>query len=272
MKLEVGVAQIPFSSVRQNPIEDMMRRVRAQLETRPVDLLVLPELWTSNPFNSRALLDWSYPSPQKLTAELDEHFPLGNEEVVFGTFPIWESGKLLNKVAFRSKSGVWQTEVSKTFPFGFGEGESQVVSPGFSRNLLETRFGPVGILVCFDLRFSRLIYQMGTIPPILVVTASWPKSRLDHWLVLLRSRAIEYQSFVVGCNSSGEIGGQAMAGNSRIFGPDGRLIMELNEDDFLGTCEIDLSEVHELRRNFPIERLRLNDLRSLSKRMIEETR
>lgn len=79
-----------------------------------------------------------------------------------------------------------------------------------------------GVIICYDLRFPELVRAMArTGLDVLFVPARWPAVRDDVWRTLLKSRAIENQVFVAGCNSSGEEGGWSYA-----FDPLGELLFD----------------------------------------------
>jgi omega-amidase len=103
-----------------------------------------------------------------------------------------------------------------------------------------------GVEICFDLRFpelARVMALQGMV--ILFVPARWPRKRDDAWRTLLKARAIENQIFVVGCNASGEEGG-----NSYVFDPSGEELLSTTGDPGvpLHTVEIDLGRLTHARR------------------------
>jgi predicted amidohydrolase len=84
---------------------------------------------------------------------------------------------------------------------------------------------------------------------ILCISALWPVSRIEHWSVLLRARAIENQLFVVGCNGCGVEGPLQYGGASSIVSPTGRVLAggEMEERNLAAT--LDLEELREFRRH-----------------------
>lgn len=99
----------------------------------------------------------------------------------------------------------------------------------------------IGGLVCYDLRFPELSRQQAFLgAQLIVVSAQWPRTRIDHWQVLVRSRAIENQVFVIACNSCGNTGGHELGGNSMVVGPDGTVLLEIGGGE--GVLAIDLDE------------------------------
>ena len=49
---------------------------------------------------------------------------------------------------------------------------------------------------------------------------------LRHWLSLLQARAIENQTYVIGCNRIGQGGSLVYSGDSRIFDPYGETLAQ----------------------------------------------
>src|SRR5699024_12282283 len=77
--------------------------------------------------------------------------------------------------------------------------------------------------------------------------AQWPSVRLDHWIALLKARAIENDMFVVGCNTCGDDGKTEYAGNSMIINPNGEIIDQLNDKEGRLSCSLNLDEVVKQR-------------------------
>ena len=57
-----------------------------------------------------------------------------------------------------------------------------------------------------------------------VLPANWPASRREHWMALLRARAIENQAYVVGVNRVGDGGRLHYCGDSMIIDPFGEIL------------------------------------------------
>jgi predicted amidohydrolase len=70
-------------------------------------------------------------------------------------------------------------------------------------------------------------------------------------MALLRARAIENQSFVIGCNRVGTGGGLTYAGDSRIINPLGEVITEALDQTSILYADISSEEVQTVRTTFP---------------------
>ena len=251
--LKVGVLQLKFGNTSSDDtFENVLSRARALCVEHRLDLLVLPELWTASTHSAdvilRSLLDL------KAFQTVTDHIMSGiNTSIILGSFPLMTIYGVKNTVIYRSRNGVWQTNLYKAVPFGFGEGESSVVAAGAAVNTIELGGVTAQVLVCFDLRFPELFRVLSPPPAIFILVASWPLSRIDVWEKLLVARATENQSWVVASNSSGDDLGLALGGRSKIISPSGQVVLSLSAHEEFGHFEINLEEVEQLRTVFPVD-------------------
>lgn len=127
--------------------------------------------------------------------------------------------------------------------------------------VLDTSFGRLGVLVCYDLRFPELArYYFHHGVEILTVPGQWPEARAQHWRTLLRARAIENELFVVGCNRTGQEASQK-SGEPMMFPGDGRIVDPTGEVLAAGsgeagaiTAAIELRKARTMRRILPVAR------------------
>ncbi len=77
--------------------------------------------------------------------------------------------------------------------------ESRTILPGKEVVVTEAAGVPVGLSICYDLRFPELyrILALGGARVLVVPAAFTERTGRDHWEVLLRARAIENQAFMV---------------------------------------------------------------------------
>ena len=81
--------------------------------------------------------------------------------------------------------------------------------------------------ICYDLRFPELFrsaLHFGT--DLFVVLGCWPQNRIEHWVTLLRARAIENQAFVIGVNRIGEDQGLEYGGRTMVITPKGEILSD----------------------------------------------
>jgi len=85
-----------------------------------------------------------------------------------------------------------------------------------------------------------------------VVPANWPAARREHWLTLLRARAIENQAFVIAANQTGEHPAcQHSGGRSMIVDPWGIVLAQAADAPSQIVATLDLERQHEIRATLP---------------------
>jgi predicted amidohydrolase len=132
--------------------------------------------------------------------------------------------------------------------------ESSAYRPGDRAVLAATPWGPLGLTVCYDLRFPQLyrrLAQAGAV--LLAVPSSFQRETGPaHWHVLLRSRAIENGAFVLAPAMCGEHpNGRSTYGHSLIVDPWGRIVAELGDEPGVLVAEIDLAQAAQVRAMLP---------------------
>jgi len=147
---------------------------------------------------------------------------------------------------------------AKLHPFSYAK-EDQLYDAGDQRMTLTIDGVRITPFVCYDLRFANAFWDMAGDTDCYAVVANWPASRREHWMALLRARAIENQAYVVGVNRVGEGGGLDYCGDSRIIDPLGVELATAHSIEAVLVADIDAEHVASVRSRFPF----LNDRRVL---------
>lgn len=136
--------------------------------------------------------------------------------------------------------------------------ESDGYRPGDQAVVAQTDFAPVGMSICYDVRFPYLyrdLAQAGA--QILTVPAAFhPVTGAAHWHVLLRARAIETGCFVVapaqtGTHPSTRGKPRQSYGHSLVVAPWGDVLADGGTDAGIIFADIDLKQVAEARKRVP---------------------
>ena len=162
-----------------------------------VDLIVLPEMFTTgftmNPQNigleeGRRTLDWMLEQASRANAALT------------GSTVYHEKGRYYNRLIFAMPDGTYEFyDKRHTFTLA---GEDKVYTRGTDRIQIDFRGFTFCPLVCYDLRFP--VWSRNTDGyDVLIYVANWPSPRVSAWDALLRARAIENMSYVLGVNRIG---------------------------------------------------------------------
>jgi omega-amidase len=131
--------------------------------------------------------------------------------------------------------------------------EHEYFTPGRCALTVEWRGLRICPLVCYDLRFpvfsrrrSELEYEL------LLYVANWPAQRAAAWRQLLRARAIENQTYVVGVNRIGVDGlGVAYGGDSAVIDFLGETLTEAGDTAAVTTVALEHEPLMAYREKFP---------------------
>jgi predicted amidohydrolase len=141
-------------------------------------------------------------------------------------------------------------------PTGESWRESASFVAGIEPVLAETPLGPLGLSICYDLRFAGLYAALSSAGArVLTVPAAFTVPTGEaHWHVLMRARAIESACFLVAAAQCGEHeDGRATYGHSLVVDPWGRILLDMgDEGPALGFADVDLTEVDAVRARLPV--------------------
>jgi predicted amidohydrolase len=140
-------------------------------------------------------------------------------------------------------------------PTGESWRESAAYRGGDRAVVVETPLGPLGLSICYDLRFADLYSALSnygatafSIPAAFTVPTGEA-----HWHVLMRARAIEAGAFVVAAAQVGaHADGRTTYGHSLVVDPWGEVLLDMGgEAPGLGFADLDLGAVEEVRKRLP---------------------
>ena len=124
---------------------------------------------------------------------------------------------------------------------------------GESGILFKWQEATVSPAICYDLRFPEFFrWAIRERAQVFSIIACWPAPREEHWLALLRARAIENQCFVVAVNRCGrDPSGLSYGGRSQIIDPRGFVLADGGNQEGIIQAEINLEAQARYRREFP---------------------
>ncbi|MFN4142073.1 carbon-nitrogen hydrolase family protein [Aestuariivirga sp.] len=168
--------------------------------------------------------------------------------------------KLLNRSLLFAPDGSVAARYDKIhlfdvdLPTGESLRESHAYQGGSIAVLAETALAPVGLTICYDMRFPHLyraLAQAGaklfTVPSAFTVPTGQA-----HWHVLLRARAIETGSFVLAAAQGGRHeSGRETYGHSLVVSPWGEVLAEAGTEPGVLMAGIELGEADRARARIP---------------------
>jgi omega-amidase len=211
--------------------------------TEPIDLVVLPEMFstgfTMNPQNVAETMNGETVSWMKsLAAE--------KQVAICGSVVITENNAFYNRFVFVFPSGEIQ-HYDKRHLFTLA-GEDKVYAAGTSKLIIEYHGYRIFPQVCYDLRFP-VFARNNEDYDVLIYVANWPEPRIHAWDTLLKARAIENMSYVVGVNRVGkDANGHHYPGHSQILDYLGNPVTTAGNDVIVAT--LDKKAMLEARHKF----------------------
>jgi len=181
--------------------------------------------------------------------------------LVGGTLPVQgpDAAHVLNRCCVYTPEGEEAAHYDKIHLFAFDNGrerydEGRTLAAG--SNPVALPAGPlrVGLSVCYDLRFPEL-YRALAVPPcdlICVPSAFTHTTGRAHWELLLRTRAIENQCYVLAPAQGGtHENGRRTWGHSMVVDPWGEVLAVHDEGEAVVLAELDLARIAEVRMQLP---------------------
>jgi deaminated glutathione amidase len=172
------------------------------------------------------------------------------------------SGKIANRSYLFAPNGSISARYDKIHMFDAapGSGESYRESKHFQAGrhavVADLPWGPLGLSVCYDVRFPglyRALAQAGA-TMLAVPSAFIQQTGAAHWHVLLRARAVETGSYVLAAAQGGtHESGRETFGHSMIISPWGEIIAEAGPrvQPSVILADIVCNEVADARRRMP---------------------
>ncbi len=249
----------------EEPRANLERARRLLEKARQVGASVaaLPENFPCLSGNDRAKLAYAEPPEGgPLTAFLQEQAARLGLWLVGGTLPYatGDPGRVRSACLLVDDRGEIQARYDKIHLFDVqlseeeAYRESATTEPGKEPVIAETPFGPVGLAVCYDLRFPelfRILAENGA--EWLVVPSAFARTTgADHWEPLVRARAIEGQATVVAPAQGGyHPGGRETHGHAMVVDPWGIIVDRVRQGEGLALGLLDRNRLISVRERLP---------------------
>ena len=216
------------------------------------DLVLLPELWASG-YDLENWVKYAAPLGEgafQRVADLAQKYQIS----IGGSLLEEQDGRAFNTFVLFGPAGKTWGVYRKVHRFRLLH-EEKWLEAGDQLVLAQTPWGPVGLSICYDLRFPETFRPYAAAGSCLtLIVAEWPERRVAHWSKLLPARAIENQMFIAAVNKVGESQGAKLGGGSAIIDPGGVPLVEGDDTAALLTAEIDFRAAEIARRHLPVMR------------------
>jgi predicted amidohydrolase len=217
------------------------------------DVIELPEMFTTGfTMNASKLAEHMNMRTFKWMRQMADQ----TGALILGSFIATVHDRFFNRLLWMEPGGNYKT-YDKRHLFRMAA-EHKTFSSGESMLVASWKGWRICPLICYDLRFpvwSRNTYDVTSKRlnyDLLLYVANWPTARVEAWSSLLKARAIENLSYVVGVNRIG-VDGNAVEynGSSAIVGPKGEVIFSSEGMEAIKTLELNANSLQAFRDKFP---------------------
>lgn len=211
-------------------------------------LIVLPEMFAtgfSMDFPKVAEPPEQSPTLDYLAAIAREH-----RSAILAGLVMDRDGQRTNEAVLIDPAGKLVADYAKIHPFT-PSGENLAGTAGCCVKTIALGDWTLAPFVCYDLRFPEIFRLATPAAELLIVLANWPSPRVEHWVTLLKARAIENQAYVIGVNRVGSDPQLDFPGRSLILDPQGKILAEAGDQVEVISASLDLAALRQWRKDFP---------------------
>ncbi len=242
--MKIAVIQIPLVWEDPKSNRSYIER-KINLIEEGTDLIVLPEMFTTG-FTMQ---------PERVAETIQgetigwmQSLAKAKNCAITGSLVITEKGKYYNRLLFVFPSGEFQ-HYDKYHLFTLA-GEDKRYSRGTQKLVVEYRGWKICPLICYDLRFPVFARNV-ELYDLLLYVASWPTIRIQAWDTLLKARAVENMSYVIGCNRVGQDEKEYdYSGHSQVIDCLGNYLITPQESEGVFYTQLDKETLVKTRTKF----------------------
>jgi predicted amidohydrolase len=266
-KFWAAIVQMKSSINKQDNLLESLKYIK-EAAYRRADYIFFPEFQMA--FSSSTQTpDELYNSAEPLAnskflkkiCKYSEKYKIGIVGTFFEKNPYQTDKKVFDTAFCTNKNGKIVSVYRKLHLYdAFGFKESLKFNRGDEiPKLVPTTIGKMGLMICYDIRFpelSRILTVNGS--DIIVIPSGWVHGIMkeEHWITMLKARAIENGVYVIAPNQVGNI----FCGRSMIVDPLGSILTDLGDKRGIEYVEIQKERISEVRKTLPLLKNRRSDI------------
>lgn len=269
-QIKAAICQMHITSEKQQNLDKAAVMV-ARAAGMGAQMVILPEVF-NGPYDTSCFADYAEPVPGPTFDFLAQSARRHGIILVGGFIEKTEDGKLYNTSFIFDAEGntlgrhrkvhLFDVDIPGQITFK----ESSVLSPGQDITVVDYKDWHIGIMLCYDSRFPELARAMTLKGAnLFVIPAGFNRTTGPlHWELIMRSRAVDNQVFVLAAGSAFDPDASYQAwGHSMIVDPWGNIIAQTGDNEDIVLAELDFNEVDKVRREIPVLKHRRADVYQL---------
>jgi predicted amidohydrolase len=257
--IKTAICQMQTGDDKNANLDKAARMIKTAAQR--ASLLVLPEIFNA-PYQTDLLPDYAEPIPGPTTEMLSQLARAYHLLLIGGSIPeIDDSGKIYNSSCIFAPDGkiigrhrklhLFDIHIPDQIVFK----ESDVFTAGEDLQTLEYDGLTFSVMICYDIRFPELARQAALNGAnIIIVPAAFNLTTGPaHWEILMRTRALDNQVFLMAASPARNPSASYQAwGHSMVVDPWGKIIAEGGTGEEIIYAEIDLAQLGKVRSELPL--------------------
>ena len=257
-KFKLAVIQLRTELDKQLTM-DKAQRMIAEAAKNGAAAVILPEMWNC-PYSKKYFHPFANAENGESTEAMSRWAKENGVILVGGSVPE-KCGKVLyntcfvfdecgEQIAKHRKVHLFDVDIEGGVRFK----ESNSFAAGNEITVFDTRFGKMGVMVCFDIRFPELARaEANRGAQVIFCPAQFNMTTGPrHWELSIRARAMDNELYFVGASAARyENFDYECWGHSTVASPFGMVLASCDEKEQILYCDIDLGEVASVRKQLP---------------------
>jgi predicted amidohydrolase len=273
-KFKIALAQIACS--QGDKVGNIKKMAATAVEAKKLgsELVIFPELSLTGYVVRDQIYELAEEIPGPSTKRMEEIAKETQTHIIFGMPQLNEKTQatLYNTAVFVSPHGLIGKYHKMYLPTHSIFEEKRYFRAGYDTTVLDTKFGKIGMIICYDIYFpevTRLTRLRGA--QMIVCISASPGVRRTFFEKLTAARAIENTAFLAFVNRVGVEDGLQFWGGSRLVGPNGNVLARAayDEEDLI-VAEVDYADIRPAETFVPTLRDLRPELLDELKRTAEE--
>ncbi|MDG1439310.1 MAG: amidohydrolase [Flavobacteriales bacterium] len=246
------IASIQTDIIWENSVANKVYYDHLLKNIQQIDLIVFPEMFTTGfSTNNHEIAELAQGDTLKWMQEHARNL----KTCIIGSVAVKQGNNLYNRLYVVKANEV--KFYDKRYLFSMA-GEDKTFTKGKKELIFDINSWKIKPLICYDLRFpvwsKNKVVEKNHQYDILIYIANWPQKRSAAWTSLLRARAIENSSYVVGVNRLGIDGNNIKYdGSSRVFDFKGKRLDSFKKNKSkIAISSFSKTALNDYRKKFPV--------------------
>lgn len=270
--MKVAICQMQISNRKEDNLLKAGEMIRSA-SVQGAQMVILPEIFNA-PYQTDLMAEYAEIYPGATTTFLSTTARQNKIILVGGSIPEQDQdGKIYNCSYVFDEQGNLIGQHRKIHLFDIdipGQiyfKESDVFTAGNHLQIIRHKHVVFAVIICYDIRFPELA-RMATLQgaELLVVPAAFNTTTGPaHWELLMRTRAIDNQLFVIAASPARNPDASYQAwGHSLVADPWGTVIGQGGSDEEIIGAELDWDLINKTRQELPLLQHRRTDVYELN--------